>query len=84
MDDWKKFEWDARHFRPYLYDRKFLVKCDHKPLIYLFGMKNSSSKLTRIRLVLEEYDFEAKHIKGKDNVVADAVLVLVYTRCKTS
>lgn len=59
--------------RPYLYGRKFLVKSDHKPLIFLYNLKNPSSKLTRVRLELEEYDFIVQYIKGKDNVVADAL-----------
>lgn len=62
-----------KHYRPYLYGTQFLVKSDHRPLIYLFGLKDPSSKLTRIRLDLEEYDFFVEHIKGKDNVGADAL-----------
>lgn len=65
--------WAINYFRPYLYGNKFLVKSDHKPLVYLFAMKNPSSKLTRMRLDLEEYDFEVEYIKGKDNVGADAL-----------
>lgn len=60
-------------FRHYVYGKEFTVFTDHKPLIYLFKMKNPSSKLTRIRLDLEEYQFEIKHISGKSNVVADAL-----------
>lgn len=59
--------------RPYLYGTKFTVRSDHRPLVYLYNMKDPSSKLTRIRLDLEEYNFEIIHIKGKDNVVADAL-----------
>jgi hypothetical protein len=36
-------------------------------------MKDPSSKLTRMRLDLEEYDFEIDYIKGSDNAVADAL-----------
>lgn len=61
------------HFRPYIYGTHFTVRSDHKPLIYLFSLKNPSSKLTRIRLELEEYSFTIEHIKGKDNVAADAL-----------
>lgn len=61
------------HFRPYIYGRKFMVKTDHKPLIYLFSLKNPSSRLTRIRLELEEYDFEIEHIPGKNNYASDAL-----------
>lgn len=60
-------------FRPYLYGTHFEVKSDHKPLIYLYNLKNPTSKLQRIRLELEEYDFEIHYIKGKDNVIADAL-----------
>ena len=62
-----------KHFRPYIYGTNFLVKSDHRPLVYLFGLKDPSSKLTRIRLDLEEYNFTVEHIKGKDNVGADAL-----------
>jgi len=36
-------------------------------------MINPSSKLTRIRLELEEFDFTVEYLKGKDNYVADAL-----------
>lgn len=62
-----------KHFRPYVYGTKFLVKSDHKPLQYLFSMKDPTSKLARIRMELADYDFEIEHIKGVDNVAADAL-----------
>lgn len=60
-------------FRPYIYGTSFLVKSDHKPLIYIFSCKNLSPKLQRIRVEIEDYTFDVEHIKGKDNVVADAL-----------
>lgn len=65
--------WSLNYFRPYIYGTKFLVKSDHRPLTYLFSMKNPSSKLTRMRLDLEEFDFEVEFIKGTQNVGADAL-----------
>lgn len=65
--------WALKHFRPYIFGTKFLVRSDHRPLIYLYSMKDPSSKLMRIRLELEEYDFEIQHIRGKENVIADAL-----------
>lgn len=62
-----------KQFRPYIFGTKFTVRSDHRPLIYLFNMKDPSSKLTRIRLDLEEYNFTIEYIKGKKNVVADAL-----------
>lgn len=60
-------------FRHYLYGQKFIVYTDHKPLIYLFKLKNPSSKLMRIKMDLEEFDFTIEYIKGRENVVADAL-----------
>lgn len=61
------------YLRPYLYGTKFIVRSDHKPLVFLYNIKNPSSKLTRIRLDLEEYDFEIHYIPGCKNVAADAL-----------
>lgn len=58
-------------FKPYLWGKFFVVFSDHKPLIYLYALKEPTSRLTRIRLDLEEYNFVIEHIRGKDNVVAD-------------
>jgi len=65
--------WAINHFRPYVYGRHFLVQSDHRPLSYLFSMRNPSSKLTRMRLDLEEFEFTVEYLKGKDNHVADAL-----------
>lgn len=61
------------HFRPYVYGRHFKVKSDHRPLVHLFSLRKASSRLTRIRLELEEYDFEVIYVPGRDNVTADAL-----------
>lgn len=65
--------WAVTYFRPYLYGQKFLIRTDHRPLIYLFSMKDPSSKLTRMRADLEDYDFSIEYIKGKSNTVSDAL-----------
>jgi len=49
--------WAITHYRPYIYGRHFTVKTDHGALTYLFSMVNPRSKLTRMRLELEEYNF---------------------------
>lgn len=74
--------WAINFFKPYVYGKKFLVKSDHKPLTYLFSLKNPSSKLTRMRLDLEEFDFEIEYIKGKDNCGADALSRIDFDQIK--
>lgn len=65
--------WSIKYFRPYLYGRKFKIRTDHKPLIYLFNMRDPSSRLMKFRLALEEYNFEVEYVKGSDNAAADAL-----------
>lgn len=67
------FVWATKHFRPYLYGRTFKIVTDHKPLIYLFGMTDPTSRLTKFRLSLEEFTFDIEYIPGRHNVAADAL-----------
>jgi hypothetical protein len=50
--------------------RFFVVETDHKNLTFLKTAQ--SAKVRRWQLALQEFDFEYIHIKGEDNVVADA------------
>ncbi|CAF4878033.1 unnamed protein product [Pieris macdunnoughi] len=50
--------WAVKHFRPYLFGRKFKIVTDHKPLTWLFSIKDPGSRLVRWRLKLEEYEYE--------------------------
>ena len=65
--------WAINYFKPYIYGKHFLIKTDHRPLTYLFSMKNPTSKLTRMRLDLEEFDYTVEYLRGKNNYVADAL-----------
>ena len=65
--------WACKYFRPYLYGRKFKIFTDHRPLVWLFNLKEPNSKLIRWRLKLEEYDYEIIYKKGKLNTNADAL-----------
>uniref|UniRef100_A0A6V7LZN9 RNA-directed DNA polymerase n=1 Tax=Bracon brevicornis TaxID=1563983 RepID=A0A6V7LZN9_9HYME len=65
--------WGVKHFRPYLYGRKFVVVTDHRPLRWIFNVKDPGSRLMHWRLKLEEYEFEVVHKAGKLNTNADAL-----------
>jgi hypothetical protein len=47
-----------------------MVETDHKNLTFLNTAQ--SAKVRRWQLTLQEFGFKYKHIKGEDNVVADA------------
>lgn len=63
----------TKTFRPYLYGRKFKLVTDHRPLTWLFSIKDPGSKLARWRLKLEEYDYQIIYKPGKQNTNADAL-----------
>ena len=65
--------WACRHFRPYLLGRNFTIVTDHKPLTWMFSVKDPSSRLLRWRLLLEEFDYTIEYKAGKKNVNADAL-----------
>lgn len=71
--------WSVKYFRPYLYGRRFKIQTDHRPLIYLFNMRDPSSRLLKFRLCLEEYNYSVEYIKGCHNSAADALSRLVIT-----
>ena len=50
-----------------------VVYTDHNPLVFIHKMKNKNQRLLRWSLALQEHVLDIKHIKGKDNVIADAL-----------
>ena len=50
-----------------------VVYSDHNPLVFIHKMKNRNQRLLRWSLMLQEYVLEIRHIKGKDNVIADCL-----------
>lgn len=65
--------WATAQFRHYLYGRKFVIKTDHRPLVWLQNLREPNSKLQRWKIKLEEYNFNIEYIQGKENKVADAL-----------
>ncbi|PNF16929.1 hypothetical protein B7P43_G03694 [Cryptotermes secundus] len=65
--------WACKHFRPYLLGRKFQIVTDHKRLTWIFNVKDTSSRLMRWKLLLEEYDYEIQHRAGHRNCNADSL-----------
>lgn len=53
--------------------RKFELRNDHLSLKYLFDHPNLNAQQSRWLKFLCEFDFDIKHVKGKENKVEDAL-----------
>ena len=68
-------EWEAFYCRVYLRPKSAPVQVyiDHNPLVFISKMKNHNQRLLRWSLALQEYNLEIRHVKGRDNVIADTL-----------
>jgi len=62
-----------KHFRHYLYGRKFTVRTDHGALRWLTNFKDPQGQVARWLEVLGTYDFEIQHRPGLRHNNADAL-----------
>lgn len=60
-------------WRHYLMGRKFLLLTDHHSLTNYFNQPTLNTGQARWADLLSGFDFEIKHLKGKENHVADAL-----------
>jgi hypothetical protein len=62
-----------KKWRHYLMGKRFELRTDHNGLKYLFDQPTLNAMENRWLEFLSEYDFDIKHIKGKENKVDDAL-----------
>ena len=60
-------------WRHYHIGRRFELRTDHQSLKHLFTQRDLNARQRRWSEFMSEYDFEISHMKGKENVVADAL-----------
>lgn len=65
--------WATKYFRCYLLYRKFKIQSDHQALKFLDNMKDPNDRVIRWKIRLSEFDYIIEYLKGKYNVVADAL-----------
>ena len=60
-------------WRHYLVGKSFTLKTDHQSLQYIFTQRDLNARQRRWSEFMSEYDFGISYIKGKENVVGDAL-----------
>ena len=62
-----------QRFDYYLRGAKCTLQCDHKPLELFLTRGMKIAKLNRWVMLLQEYHITFVHIRGKDNILTDAI-----------
>lgn len=64
-----------KHYDVYLSSSSFPIQIhtDHNPLTFIHKMKTDNRRLLCWSLTLQEYNLEIHHVKGSENVIADAL-----------
>ncbi|XP_064474611.1 uncharacterized protein LOC135388765 isoform X1 [Ornithodoros turicata] len=65
--------WAIQKLSCYMYGTRFTVETDHCPLTWLNQMSNKNSRLLRWSIILQQYNFDVRYRKGKENGNADAL-----------
>ena len=63
----------VQRFDYYMRGMQCTLRCDHKPLETFLSRGMKIAKLDRWAMLLQEYNIMFIHIKGKDNILADAI-----------
>ena len=50
-----------------------VVFSDHNPLTFIHKIINKNQMLLRWSLLVQEYNLDIKHIRGRDNIIPDAL-----------
>ena len=62
-----------QHFRVYLTGNEFELHTDHSALRWILGLNEPQGRLARWVTFLQQFQYKVLHVKGKDNVVPDAL-----------
>ena len=71
----------VKHFRPYLYGKKFQLRTDHASLIWLMKRKEPSGQIARWIELLSEFQFNISHRSGVKHGNADGMSRLPCIDC---
>ena len=71
----------VKHFKHYLYGRKFLIRTDHGSLRWLLNFRSPEGQIARWLEVLGTYSFEIQHRPGRQHGNADGMSRLPCRQC---
>ncbi|UYV65483.1 hypothetical protein LAZ67_3004485 [Cordylochernes scorpioides] len=60
----------VQRFHTFLHNIHFTLHTDHLPLKWIKNVKNPQGRLFRWSLILSQYSYDIKHIKGSNNIEA--------------
>ena len=63
--------WAVKSLSTYLIGREFVVETDHAPLLYLNRAKSENGRLMRWALLLSQYRFNLRSVRGSENYGPD-------------
>lgn len=63
--------WAIKRYKPYLEEKSFILRTDHRSLDWLDRMKTEKEKLARWALLLEEVSFTVENIPSRENELPD-------------
>jgi hypothetical protein len=72
-----------RKFRHYVLGRHTTIVTDHRALVYLDTVKDTTGQLHRWAIELQEYDYTVQYRPGKDNANADTLSRTPFDRVDT-
>jgi transposase InsO family protein len=72
----------VKHFRNYLYGRKFIIRTDHAPLTWLLRSTVNHGQVGRWLNFMSEYDYEIKYRGGLKHGNADGLSRQTCAECK--
>ena len=61
----------CEYFRQYLQGRKFILRTDHNPLVWLRGMREPKRPYSGWIVRLEQFEYQMQYRAGKDHINAD-------------
>ena len=63
----------VKYFRPYILDRKLILRVDHRPIVEISKAKHLNARLFRIYELLSTFDLTVEYIPGRTNVISDSL-----------